>query len=105
MRKARNHALMVAGGLIVNHAPCGNWKRIDWDRLADDTANSRYLQITRVYRKVWQERLRIRCALDADRVDGCDGDAVRRRVGRHPEPDDDELSRRRSFPALDQLPL
>ena len=33
-RKARNHALMVAGGLIVNHAPCGNWKRIDWDRLA-----------------------------------------------------------------------
>ena len=34
VRKARNHALMVAGGLIVNHAPCGNWKRIDWDRLA-----------------------------------------------------------------------
>lgn len=33
-RKARNHAPMVAGGLIVNHAPCGNWKRIDWDRLA-----------------------------------------------------------------------
>ena len=26
--------LLVAGGLIVNHAPCGNWKRIDWDRLA-----------------------------------------------------------------------
>jgi len=25
---------MVAGGLIVNHAPGGNWKRIDWDRLA-----------------------------------------------------------------------
>lgn len=33
-RKARNHALMVAGGLIVSHAPGGDWKRIDWDRLA-----------------------------------------------------------------------
>lgn len=33
-RKARNHALMVAGGLVVSHAPRGDWKRIDWDALA-----------------------------------------------------------------------
>lgn len=33
-RKARNHALMVAGGLVVSHAPEGDWKRIDWDALA-----------------------------------------------------------------------
>lgn len=32
--KARNHALMVAGGLVVSHAPGGDWKRIDWDALA-----------------------------------------------------------------------
>lgn len=33
-RKARNHALMVAGGLVMSHAPDGDWKRIDWDALA-----------------------------------------------------------------------
>lgn len=33
-RKARNHALMVAGGLVMQHAPEGDWKRIDWDKLA-----------------------------------------------------------------------
>ena len=33
-RKARNHALMVAGGLLVSQAPGGDWKRIDWDALA-----------------------------------------------------------------------
>lgn len=33
-RKARNHALMVAGGLVMSHAPNGDWKRIDWDALA-----------------------------------------------------------------------
>lgn len=33
-RKARNHALMVAGGLLMQHAPGGDWKRVDWDRLA-----------------------------------------------------------------------
>lgn len=33
-RKARNHALMVAGGLVMQHAPGGDWKRLDWDRLA-----------------------------------------------------------------------
>lgn len=33
-RKARNHALMVAGGLLVQHAPGGDWKRVDWDKLA-----------------------------------------------------------------------
>ena len=33
-RKARNHALMVAGGLVMQHAPGGDWKRVDWDRLA-----------------------------------------------------------------------
>ena len=34
-RKARNHALMVAGGLVMQHAPDGDWKRIDWDKLAE----------------------------------------------------------------------
>lgn len=34
-RKARNHALMVAGGLVMQHAPGGDWKRVDWDRLAE----------------------------------------------------------------------
>ena len=34
-RKARNHALMVAGGLLMQHAPGGDWKRVDWDRLAE----------------------------------------------------------------------
>lgn len=33
-RKARNHALMVAGGLVMQYAPDGDWKRVDWDRLA-----------------------------------------------------------------------
>jgi hypothetical protein len=33
-RKARNHALMVAGGLVMQHAPGGDWKRVDWDMLA-----------------------------------------------------------------------
>lgn len=33
-RKARNHALMVAGGLVMQHAPGGDWKRVDWDVLA-----------------------------------------------------------------------
>ena len=33
-RKARNHALMVAGGLVMQHAPDGDWKRVDWDKLA-----------------------------------------------------------------------
>ncbi|MCI6275044.1 MAG: hypothetical protein MR415_11380 [Coriobacteriaceae bacterium] len=33
-RKARNHALMVAGGLLMQHAPGGDWKRVDWDSLA-----------------------------------------------------------------------
>ena len=33
-RKARNHALMVAGGLVLSHAPGGDWKRVDWDALA-----------------------------------------------------------------------
>lgn len=33
-RKARNHALMVAGGLVMQYAPGGDWKRVDWDRLA-----------------------------------------------------------------------
>lgn len=33
-RKARNHALMVAGGLVIKHAPDGDWKNIDWDALA-----------------------------------------------------------------------
>lgn len=34
-RKARNHALMVTGGLVMQHAPGGDWKRVDWDRLAE----------------------------------------------------------------------
>ena len=34
-RKPRNHALMVAGGLLMQHAPGGDWKRVDWDRLAE----------------------------------------------------------------------
>lgn len=34
-RKARNHALMVAGGLLMQHAPGGDWKRVDWERLAE----------------------------------------------------------------------
>lgn len=34
-RKARNHALMVAGGLLMQHAPGGDWKRVDWDALAE----------------------------------------------------------------------
>ena len=34
-RKARNHARMVAGGLLMQHAPGGDWKRVDWDRLAE----------------------------------------------------------------------
>ncbi len=30
-RKARNHApLMVAGGLLMQYAPGGDWKRVDW---------------------------------------------------------------------------
>ena len=33
-RKARNHALMVIGGLVVQHAPDGDWKQIDMDALA-----------------------------------------------------------------------
>lgn len=33
-RKARNHALAVIGGLVVRHAPEGDWKSIDWDALA-----------------------------------------------------------------------
>lgn len=33
-RKARNHALIVAGGLVMQYAPGGDWKRVDWDRLA-----------------------------------------------------------------------
>lgn len=33
-RKVRNHALIVAGGLLMQHAPGGDWKRVDWDRLA-----------------------------------------------------------------------
>lgn len=33
-RKARNHALMVAGGLLMQYAPGGDWKRVDWSRLA-----------------------------------------------------------------------
>lgn len=28
------HALMVAGGLVMQHAPGGDWKRVDWDALA-----------------------------------------------------------------------
>lgn len=28
------HALMVAGGLVMQHAPGGDWKRVDWDVLA-----------------------------------------------------------------------
>ncbi len=33
-RKARNHALMVAGGLVMSHAPNGDWRQLDWDALA-----------------------------------------------------------------------
>lgn len=33
-RKARNHALAVIGGLVVRHAPGGDWKSVDWDALA-----------------------------------------------------------------------
>lgn len=33
-RKARNHALMVIGGLVVSHAAEGDWKRIDMNALA-----------------------------------------------------------------------
>lgn len=28
------HALMVAGCLVMQHAPGGEWKRVDWDALA-----------------------------------------------------------------------
>lgn len=28
------HTLMVAGGLVMQHAPDGDWKRADWDALA-----------------------------------------------------------------------
>lgn len=28
------HALTVAGGLVMQHAPGGDWKRVDWDVLA-----------------------------------------------------------------------
>lgn len=28
------HALMVAGCLVMQHAPGGDWKRVDWDALA-----------------------------------------------------------------------
>lgn len=31
-RKARNHALMVIGGLV--EAQIGDWREIDWDKLA-----------------------------------------------------------------------
>lgn len=34
-RKARNHALAVVGGLVVRHAPDGDWRSIDWDALAE----------------------------------------------------------------------
>lgn len=34
-RKARNHALVVAGGLLMQYAPGGDWKRVDWNRLAE----------------------------------------------------------------------
>lgn len=33
-RKARNHALMVIGGLVERQVPLGDWKSIDWDALA-----------------------------------------------------------------------
>lgn len=33
-RKARNHAVMVAGGLLMAKAPGGDWKSVDWDALA-----------------------------------------------------------------------
>lgn len=32
-RKARNHALMVMGGLVESHVP-GGWRAVDWDALA-----------------------------------------------------------------------
>lgn len=28
------HGLVVAGGLVMQHAPGGDWKRVDWDALA-----------------------------------------------------------------------
>ena len=33
-RKARNHAVMVAGGLLMAKAPGGDWKSVDWNALA-----------------------------------------------------------------------
>lgn len=33
-RKARNHAVMVAGGLLMANAPGGDWKSVDWNALA-----------------------------------------------------------------------
>jgi len=56
VRKARNHALMVAGGLIVNHAPCGNWKRIDWDRLLG-TARHGYKITGSTQHGIWTRNL------------------------------------------------
>ena len=36
------HGLMVAGGLVIQHAPGGAWKRIDWDALAAGLARYGY---------------------------------------------------------------
>lgn len=32
-RKKRNHALMVAGALVMKHAAAGEWKQLDYARL------------------------------------------------------------------------
>ena len=34
LQEGHIHALMVAGGLVRQHAPGGDWKRVDWDALA-----------------------------------------------------------------------
>lgn len=40
-RKARNHAVMVAGGLLMAKAPGGDWKSVDWNALAAFIARAR----------------------------------------------------------------
>ena len=46
-------ALMVAGGLVMQHAPGGDWKRVDWDALAawlDDTVTRSLIARRRPFR-------------------------------------------------------
>lgn len=48
---------MVAGGLIVNHAPGGNWKRIDWDKLATQIDRHGYKITGSTQHGIWTRNL------------------------------------------------